>query len=183
MIYDLYAKRGPTGPVFMGGCRALNVLLGMSLATGSLARANADTWVVAHYLIAASIGIYIVGVTWFARTEARHSARLALLGGTILALAGLALPMLLPHYTVITYPRTTWTLLWLAVMAMIGWRMVWAVVDPAPAVVQAAVKQAILSLIVVDAVLTAGIRGLGWGLAVFLLLIPATYLGRWIYST
>ncbi len=74
VIYDRYAKLGPTGPIFMGGCRALNVLLGMGLATGSLAQASSGSWVVAHYLIAASIGIYIVGVTWFARTEARHHA-------------------------------------------------------------------------------------------------------------
>ena len=48
--------------------------------------------------------------------------------------------------------------------------------------VQAAVKRAIMGLIVLDAVLATALAGTV-GLVILLLLVPALYLGRWIYST
>ena len=51
----------------MGGCRMLNVLLGMSVLPGP--------WRIAHWAAAAGVGVYIAGVTWFARNDARRSDR------------------------------------------------------------------------------------------------------------
>ena len=61
--YDCILKRTP-GPLAMGGCRFLNVLLGMS--------ASPQPWTAANYLVAAGIGIYIVGITWFAAEKQRR---------------------------------------------------------------------------------------------------------------
>ena len=45
----------------MGLCRFLNVLLGLTVAPPGF-------WLAAH--LALVVGLYVVGVTWFARTEA-----------------------------------------------------------------------------------------------------------------
>jgi hypothetical protein len=66
---------------------------------------------------------------------------------------------------------------------MIAWRCVWAVLQPIPQRVQYAVRNCIFSLIVLDALVTFGVRGLWPAAAVLLLLVPTMYLGRWIYST
>ena len=53
---------------------------------------------------------------------------------------------------------------------------------PAPKQVQAAVKRCILGLVVLDAVLATAFVGPA-GLLILLLLLPAIWLGKWVYST
>ena len=65
VLYDGLLKRTPFGPLGMGACRLLNVLLGMSLAAGP--------WGLFHGQVALAVGTYITGVTWFARSEATES--------------------------------------------------------------------------------------------------------------
>lgn len=184
--YDRHLKCTPLGPVAMGGCRFLNVLLGMSAATFAL-----ETM---HLVVAAGVGIYIVGVTWFARTEAHVSGRPHLAGGTLVMGAGLALLASIPRWSSATLPLVSqplaaeaqgerWYLLWALLAALIGWRCLWAVMEPVPLRVQAAVKQAILSLIVLDAAACFAVRGQFWAVMILLLLLPTMALGRWIYST
>jgi len=180
--YNSRWKRTPLGPVAMGGCRFLNVLLGMSVSPQPLGAAN--------YLVAAGIGVYIVGLTWFARREATTSPRNHLLGGFITMLAGLALLWLFPKFSsapsladIWNLHPQYWALLWLALAALIGWRFVRAITNPQPALVQAAVKTGILSIIVLDAAVVLGVRGCVPALGVLALLIPAILLGRWVYST
>jgi 4-hydroxybenzoate polyprenyltransferase len=62
LMYDGPLKRMRIAPLVMGECRFLNVLLGMSLTL--------IPWDKFEILIAAGIGIYIFGVTVFARTDA-----------------------------------------------------------------------------------------------------------------
>ena len=51
-----------------------------------------------------------------------------------------------------------------------------------PKLVQAAVKRCIFGLVALDAVLSVAF--VGWpGLAILLLLFPAGWLGKWVYST
>src|SRR5579883_3194917 len=64
LLYDGSLKRTPLGPIAMGLCRFLNVLLGVSAAGDLL-------WPRGPH-VALVVGLYIVGVTWFARTEARN---------------------------------------------------------------------------------------------------------------
>jgi hypothetical protein len=66
---------------------------------------------------------------------------------------------------------------------VIARRCVLAILQPTPDRVQAAVKNSILSLIVINAGITLGVCGMFWGCAVLLLLAPALLLGKWIYST
>ena len=87
-------KRTPLAPLVMGECRMLNVLLGMSLGHWPLTRRPVRGWqwgIGRSLLIAVGIGIYIVGVTIFARTDAHTSSRARLTAGLIVLLAGMTL--------------------------------------------------------------------------------------------
>ncbi len=67
VAYDRVVKRTPLGPVAMGGaCRSPNLLLGDEHRGRAVGSAE-------HALIAVAIGLYVTGVTWFARTEASSS--------------------------------------------------------------------------------------------------------------
>jgi 4-hydroxybenzoate polyprenyltransferase len=164
----------------MGGCRMLNVLLGMSVA--------AAAWQSPHWLVAGGIGTYIVGVTWFARGEAGQSSRLQLGLATAVMMAGIALLARLPAHAdnlVLLLQRQPerWTLLMMLLGMLIGWRCFRAVLDPIPARVQMAVTHCILSLVILDAAACYAVRGTFWAVMVLLLLAPAMLLGQWIRST
>jgi 4-hydroxybenzoate polyprenyltransferase len=180
--YNSRWKRTTFGAVAMGGCRFLNVLLGMSVSP--------EPWSAANWIVAAGIGVYIVGITWFARREATVSRRFQLLDGFIRVLGGMVLlwsfPFFPPHAVLdATFAGhwQYWLLLWLALAALIGWRFVRAIAKPQPALVQAAVKTGILGIIALDAAMVLGVRGCVPAIGVLLLLVPAILLGRWVYST
>lgn len=182
VVYDGALKRTPLGPPAMGSCRALNVLLGMSAAP--------MVWTASNWLVASGIGVYIAGVTWFSRGEAATSCRAALTGALLTMLAGMTLLWWLPRVApadalspLLLRRPENWTILWLLLALVIGWRAVRAIVDPRSATVQATVKTGILSLIVLDAVIVFAVRGLAPSIAVLLLLVPAFAVGWWVYST
>lgn len=173
LLYDAWLKRTWAGPFGMGLCRFLNVLLGFS------ALLVAD-W--RSIYLASIVGIYIVGVTWFARTEARRSKPASLKKATSVMLAGLVLavpaPMLVPPGA--SSPLFPYLLVGLGFW--VGIPVCRAVGQPIPARVQAAVKRSIFGLIVLDAVLASALIG-NAGLGILFLLVPALVLGRWVYST
>lgn len=179
-LYDRVLKRTAFGPLGMGGCRFLNVLLGMSTA--------AVAWQTPHFAAAGGIGLYIVGVTWFARTEATESRRWQLLLATVVMLAGFvplaALPRLETQDVIwsFTLAPDRWYLFWGLIAALVGWRCLKAVVQPAPPLVQAAVKHAIMSLVVLDAAAAFPAGGL-MSIAILVLVFPMLALGAWVYST
>ena len=76
-----------------------------------------------------------------------------------------------------------WHLLMSILAMMIGWRCFRAVIEPIPARVQMAVKHCILSLVILDAADCYAARGTSWAVMILLLMVPAMFLGRWIYST
>jgi len=175
LLYDAWLKRTWAGPLGMGACRFLNVLLGASVAAD-----GAAPWSV-H--AAAVVGLYIVGVTWFARTEARASKQSTLAAAALVMLAALLLALPMPLW--LQPPEASSPLfpyLLAALGLLVGIPAGEAVARPAPAQVQAAVKRAIMGLVVLDAVLATALAG-SIGLVILLLLLPALYLGRWLYST
>jgi 4-hydroxybenzoate polyprenyltransferase len=64
----------------------------------------------------------------------------------------------------------------------VGSAVVHAIRHPGPKEVQAAVKRSILGLVALDAVLATAFVG-AWGLLILFLLLPARWLGKWVYST
>lgn len=182
VLYDAALKRTPLGPVAMGACRMLNVLLGMSAAAGP--------WRDEHWLVAGAMGTYIAGVTWFARTEAGQSKRRHLVPATSVILAGIGLLWVVPGrcdpaqlVSLLQEEPGRWTLLMAVLGAMIGFRCLRAVVEPVPYRVQMAVKQCILTLVILDAAACFVVRGIPGAVMVLVLLIPTVALGWWIEST
>jgi len=180
VLYNLVLKPTLLGPVAMGLCRFLNVLLGMSLLRGA--------WRAEHWLVAAAIGTYIVGVTCMARSEAVRSRRLPLVLGLGLMMAGVALLGWLPRWTDQLAPldllgADRWYLLLSLLGAMIAWRGLWALIDPRPHVVQTAVAQALLSLIMLDAAACFAARDVSGAIAVLLFLVPTIALGQLLRMT
>jgi 4-hydroxybenzoate polyprenyltransferase len=170
LAYNGVLKRTPLGPLGMGLCRSLNVLLGFALLPTPVA-----------WHLAAVIGGYIVGVTWFARTEETTSKRrqLLLAAGVMLlaAVSALLVPL---HRT--EPPPAYFPYLLVAAGFWVGVPISNAIRRPDPNLVQAAVKRCIFGLVALDAVLATAF--VGWpGLGILLLLLPAVYLGRWVYST
>jgi 4-hydroxybenzoate polyprenyltransferase len=176
LVYDARLKRTPAGPLGMALCRFLNVLLGLSLAD------PATLPTVTRIHLALTVGVYIIGVTWFARTEEKRSdprllarAALVMLAAGLLALAvatrvppGTSSPLF-------PYLLVAWGF-W------VGEAVVAAVRKPTADRVQAGVKRALFGLVVLDALLASVFVGT-WGLLLVLLLPPALLLGKWVYST
>ncbi len=182
VLYNAFLKLTPLGPVAMGACRTLNVLLGMSVTSAP--------WQLHHGLVAGAIGVYIAGITWFARTEAERSRRLPLALATLVMLAGIALLGLLPRMAppgelirLLELEPWRWYMFLGALGLLIGWRFARAVAEPAPAMIQAAVQHGILSLIFLDAAACYAVRDMGAAVAILLLLIPATLAGRAVRGT
>jgi 4-hydroxybenzoate polyprenyltransferase len=176
VLYDAWLKRTPLGPVAMGACRTLNVLLGISAADVPL-RAE-------HWLVAGAVGVYVAGVTWFARTESERSRRGPLLFGVFVMLLGIATLAWFPYWshralpelwdTFVGIPR--WWLLIISVAVFSVPRCLNAVADPTPGRVRIAVSQAILWIIILDAVACYAVRGIFWAGLILLFLVPATFL-------
>jgi 4-hydroxybenzoate polyprenyltransferase len=174
LLYDGWLKWTPVGPLAMGSCRFLNVLMGLSAAADPLAGPSLH--------LAGVVGVYIVGVTWFARTEETDSSRtaLALAGGVMLK--AMLLAVLVPAHLPAGTSPVYYPYLLVAFGVYVGSAVVAAVQDPHPKRVQAAVKRCILGLVLLDAILATCFVG-AWGFLIGLLLLPARWLGKWVYST
>jgi 4-hydroxybenzoate polyprenyltransferase len=174
--YNAWFKRMWMGPVGMGACRFLNVLLGLTVVGQPIAR-----W---GWLLALVVGLYIVGVTWLARTEARLSSQTALGGAAGVMLAALLLALPVPA---LFDPGTTSPLfpyLLVVLGFLVGIPVGKAVAGPTPRHVQSAVRRSLMGLVVLDAVLATAVTGLV-GLAILVLLVPILFLRRWqwLYAT
>lgn len=169
LAYDGGMKRTVLGPVVMGSCRFLNVLLGTTIA-------GAPSLLAVH--LATIVGLYIVGVTWFARTEARTSSRSALMGASAVMLAALLLALPLPeHLAEGRNPSPLFVYLLVGLGFFVGLAVWQAIDDPAPGRVQAGVKRALMGLILLDTVLATGTAGT-IGLVILIFMVPSVYLNR-----
>ncbi len=176
--YDGGLKNTVLGPVVMGSCRFLNILLGAS-AVGGLAEVFAPP----QLPVAAGMGIYIAGVTIFSRQEAETSARWKLALGMGVINLGLAIVM----GFIVNFPSDlghTATIALAAVIAIIDGRVFGCLLLPSPGRVQATVRTLLMSLITLNAIIIFHATGTpALAIGVIALLFPAMYLGRWMTIT
>jgi 4-hydroxybenzoate polyprenyltransferase len=181
-IYDRRAKATALGPAVMGSCRSLNWLLGMTAAGGPTAQYE--------WLLPIGMGLYVAGITLFARDEAGRSRTGTLFMATLVMLAGLLTAAAHTHFLADAGGGSTWLragqsaswfLLWGVLGASILLRNVLAIVDPTNSRVQVAVGNAIMSIITLDAVLVLAACGEQWAVVVLALLAPFL-LGRRLVS-
>ncbi|HID22977.1 MAG TPA: hypothetical protein EYP14_11335 [Planctomycetaceae bacterium] len=143
--YDGWLKQTGAGPMAMGLCRLLNLLLGAS-AVDSLSA----VWRLPQLHLAMSLAVYVTGVTWLARSEVPAEAKRSLLGalGVVnLGVAGFATFVLnWPG----TQPGSTLVIL-LVVAVTINRRLVVLLGHPEPTRVRQAVGVLLGSIIILDA--------------------------------
>ncbi len=170
-LYDRHAKGTPTGPVVMGICRGLAWLVGMTAAGGPNE--------IHEWLIPAGMGLYVAGITLYARDEAATSRRTTLASGAIIMLTGLVVAggsVWLPDRGPIELARgipmpvSTWLLMWSIIGTSILYRVAVGIGDPDPSRVRFAVGNAIMSIITLDAVLVLAVCGEMWAIVVLCLL-------------
>jgi len=185
LAYDAGLKRTVLGPEAMGACRALNLLLGLSQ--------GADLGGPAAWLIAAGLGLFIVGVTWISRSEVETGQTRGLVAG--IWLQGVALIALFVACSGLIWspesgtgqsilrPEAAGLLVLLTVGYFVGQADLVAYRRPIPETFQRAVKTGVLSLVWLDVAAVAASRGPSTAILVAALWVPAFLLGRWLYST
>jgi 4-hydroxybenzoate polyprenyltransferase len=184
LAYDGGLKRTWLGPLAMGACRGLNVLLGMSQAPQLGGHAA--------WLVAGALAVFVVGITWISRSEASGGHRAGPVAGWCLenlGLLGLLTAALLANRfpMVGTEPRPIvpleGLLVLLVVTGIVNAASSAAARDPVPTKLQHAVKTGVLSLVWLNVGVVAAVRGVLPALAVAALWVPAFALGKWLYST
>lgn len=160
LLYDAFSKHNAViGPLNMGICRGGNLLLGVSAVPAMLG----ECWFLALIPV-----VYIAAITTISRGEVHGAKRitgviaLLLIVTVIAALLGLGL---LKDYQLLAS---------LPFICLFAFRVllpfVKAVREPSPEQIRMAVKAGVLSLIVLDATVSAGFAGLLYGLLVLSLL-------------
>lgn len=178
LAYDAGGKHFWFGPLLMGSCRMGNILLGSTLLTTTMFPENQLVWA-----IAASLGLYIVGVTMFAKTEEKESPRAQLKRANITVIFGL-LCILATIHLVPDHSRNGF-LCFAVVVAIISRRNMIAMQTPTPASVQNSVKTMLMSLLMIEALIVYCIvpHGLPWAIGIVCLYIPLMILIRIISIT
>ncbi len=181
--YDVQVKRTYLGPVFMGACRGLNLLMGMSSAP--------EMGGPAAWASAAAYGVFVAGITVISRSETHEGERRGVVGGLAildLALLGLAASAIshrrFPEVMTGDPPALIAGLIVIGLIAaLVNRAAVLAIRDPRPRTIQRTVKTGILSLVWLNVGLVAAVRGIEPAMALAVLWVPAYLLGRWLYST
>lgn len=197
ILYNAWAKKSIFGSFVMGACRFFNVLLGVSAAAIVWVEndiVTTNVWLLhftpAEFVVAAAIGVYIIGVTVFARNEAEDQSGMLLLSlGLLIMIGGYTLLAVFPLVEGgMERLAKAWSYQWwLILVGLLSVTMIRraysTMMNPEPKQVQGAIKQFIFSLIMLDAAVCLGVGHIAWSIAVVLLLAPMFLLGRWVYST
>jgi 4-hydroxybenzoate polyprenyltransferase len=191
--YDGWLKGTVLGPVAMGSCRMLNILLGASAVGGF-----GNIWRLPQLHVAVALGVYIAGVTLFARQEAAVSRRWSL--AAAMGVVNLGLALLIAFFanwpadprvqdaviagSPVQQPLGTAIIALGVIGITINRRLTQALFDPAPRNVQTAVKTMLLSHVMLDAAVILHVTGSPfYTFSVIALIVPALLLGRWMTIT
>ncbi len=181
LLYDAIAKKSLLGPLAMGGCRFLNIMLGASTVGWQ------ELQEPRLMLMASAIGLYIAGVTWFARNEASTSQRWQLIGALVVVNLGIALEALMMFFTKSPSDdrRLAVSLMILVMIAASVNRVVWGAIRSGESrAIQRSIGHLLLSLIMLDAAAVYWQMGPSpLPFAVALLVTPAILLKRWVPMT
>jgi 4-hydroxybenzoate polyprenyltransferase len=188
IAYDYRLKRSPAGPFAMGSTRFLNVILGASpalsaaVASGGRAVPVPGIWAAAIFA-ATSLFVYIIAIMILSKKEVGNekpntSAAFSIIFAMIasIALADIFLLqlqwvflinlMIFAAVIVATYKRLIITESW-----------------PDSNPVQQAIKNMVISIIILDSVFVSGMAGFSYGMATLVLIAPAILLAKKLYVT
>ncbi len=170
--YDTITKHKPLlGPINMGACRMVNLLLGMSTCL------DISTHV---FLLPAISFVYVLSITLLSKNEVESSAR----KGVLYALTGWALVVSILAILALNGFFLMECLLFLGVLIILtAPPLVKAALTPRASLVGRAVKYMILAIPILDAVYLSGSQGLALGAAAALFAVPPLILSRYLYVT
>jgi 4-hydroxybenzoate polyprenyltransferase len=166
LLYDGWTKRFPlVGPVNMGLCRGLNLLLGIAAVPAALEQA----WMLGFLPV-----LYITGVTALSRGEVHGGRR------GVAAFALISLTVVLSAAFGLAGVARSWA--GLALTAALGWRVLppfaAAYRSPDAGHIRAAIRTGVLSLVILDAAIGATYRGPLYGLLILATGVVAWALAR-----
>jgi 4-hydroxybenzoate polyprenyltransferase len=176
--YDAGLKKTFLGPWTMGGCRLLNVMLGVS-AAGNFGAAG--------WTLAAIVGSYTVGVSYFARSELKESVSLdhrigkVIICGALMGLVIVPYPLFVENLSHID--PYNWQSLWIVVGVTIVCRAWLGRREASSAEFRRQVTVLLRGFILIDAAAAVVAAGWGAGLAVLFLLIPTWIASRFAPMT
>jgi 4-hydroxybenzoate polyprenyltransferase len=189
VAYDASLRRTPLGPLAMGSCRALNLLMGVAAASVAPDLAAALGTGAAY---AFGYGLFVAGLTWTSRAEtstgrsASVAFGLAVQNAALILIAALMLRAGFVEPAIDSDPPRirAEALLLLALIALaINSVALAALAESRPATVMRLVKTSILSLVWIDVAFVIAARGIVPALAVAALGPPAAWLARRIAAT
>lgn len=177
--YDVLLKKVPIAPGIMGLCRALNLLLGMTLvAPGD----EGLTWGI-RFALATVLWLYVTGITTFARKEFDPRDKTLLIVGCAMSAVAVFILLGMSILAKTIFPHVH-GLIWLILLAgVVGNRMASGLLIADARHVQQAVKLGVLGIIALDAAMVGYRAGLWPSIPVILLLVPTLILGRKLAST
>jgi len=174
VLYDAKGKRIEyVGSLNMGGCRFFNVVLGASGA----ASLQAESWLWFVLPVALLVLLYISAVTLLATGEVWGGNRVIsslVLGALLVVIGGVIWLAMADRLREPFYAYPFLALFAAATLNVVG-RVVAAPTAPN---IRTAIKTCVLSLILLDAAIAAGAGGLGYGIGIAALLLPALYAAR-----
>lgn len=175
VAYDYKLKRTIAGPFSMGGTRFLNVILGASPAISAALLASAGQLELA-LLAAGSLFTYVIAIMMLSKKE-----------------VGSEKPSLSPFFLTFVLAATIaaiglFTMRWEFLVSLTIFSATIAItfgqyVRSDSKSVQKAIRNMIISIIILDSVFVSGTAGLLYGLATLLFIIPAVVLAKKLYMT
>lgn len=187
IAYDYRLKRSPAGPFAMGSTRFLNVILGaspaLSAAVASGGRAVPVPGILAAAIFAAtSLFVYIIAIMILSKKEAGNekpntSAAFSIIFAMIasIALAGIFLLQLQWVFLI--------NLMIFAAVIVATYKRLITESSPDSNPVQQAIKNMVISIIILDSVFVSGMAGFPYGMATLVLIAPAILLAKKLYVT
>lgn len=187
IAYDYRLKRSPAGPFAMGSTRFLNVILGASpalsaaVASGGRAVPVPGIWAAAIFA-ATSLFVYIIAIMILSKKEAGNekpntSAAFSIIFAMIasIALAGIFLLQLQWVFLI--------NLMIFAAVIVATYKRLITESSPDSNPVQQAIKNMVISIIILDSVFVSGMAGFPYGMATLVLIAPAILLAKKLYVT
>jgi 4-hydroxybenzoate polyprenyltransferase len=173
VLYDSYGKHQKLfGPINMGACRGMNLMLGVSALPGMLY----ELWFIAFIPV-----LYIAAITMISRGEV-HGGNKKIISGALMMYLIVVLCVValcfLPYYKII------YTLPFLFLFLLLTFSpLISAFKKPGAQEIRKAVKASVLALIALNATMAAGFAGWQYGLMVICLLPVSIGLARFFAVT
>jgi 4-hydroxybenzoate polyprenyltransferase len=172
IAYDFRLKRGLMAPFSMGSTRFLNVILGASPML------FASSGVPVAFVAAALLFVYVVAIMMLSKREVGDEKPNA--AGAIAIVSAVAVSLAMAGFLL----QFQWAfLINLAIFSAVMVITFGRLERSSSQSVQKAVKNLVLSIIILDSAFVAGTAGLVYGLATMLFIVPALLLAKKLYVT